>query len=473
MEGVGNLGRIVVIGAGFSGLRAAMGLADLNIDAMVLEARPILGGRARSFPDPDTGEVMDNGQHLFLSGYGHTMEFLERLGTKDRLVFQDRLRVGFIAPYGKMIRLDCPPLPAPWHLWVGLSRLFGVGLRTQWGWWRMWRALRQETQDHRDGFEECTVQQWLKRFGQGERVMKLFWVPLSVAVLNEDPTVASCVGFKQVLRQLLFDPWPSSRLGMAAVGLSDLYAEPARRWLEERRIPVLPQRPVAALECEGHLVKAVRLADGEAIPTEGVILALSPMALKRLIERSGLMDSPLGDVVNRFQGSAILSVNLWLDRPITEEFFVAMIGTRFQWFFNKRAILALAGIETRYVSLIMSAASSIMDQTNDALGRLAWEELQACFPLARQARLIRYQVIREMEATYSPRLGMERMRPIPGRVDGWENLFLAGDWTATGLPATIESAVISGQKAAQAVGNWLAGIRENRYNNPIAHEPAV
>src|SRR3989338_1912629 len=143
------------------------------------------------------------------------------------------------------------------------------------------------------------------------------------------------------------------------------------------------------------------------------------------------------------------------------------MGARFQWLFNKKAILALAGVEVQYVSLILSAASRAMDRSNKELGWLAWEEVQACFRPAAQARLLRFQVVRESEATVSLTVGLERTRPGP-RTE-WENLFLAGDWTATGLPATIESAVVSAENAVEQALKWLAGGREDRYNIRIVH----
>ncbi len=433
----------VVLGGGFAGLRAAVSLADAGVRVTVLESRNGLGGRARSFTDPSSGEVMDNGQHLFLAGYHRTLAFLERLGTRDRVVFQDHLRVRFLEPGGRGRLLDCPPLPAPWHLIVGLLGLRGIPLRDK----LCWVRLRNELKGN--GGTGETVDQWLARMGQGDRSRKLFWDPLTIAALNEDPRKASAVGLQRVLRTMMGEPWANARLGMSAVGLSDLYAEQSRRIIDGKGGQVHLNRPAAGLEIENGRVGAVRLADGSRIEADAVISSVPPPALLRLLPESAPVCAELRQSLGRFQSSPILSVNLWLNRPPTEELFVALIGCRFQWLFNKQAILKLAGISAGYVALIISAAADYLDRPNEELVRMAVEDLQCCFPAAGRLNPSRSQVVRERDATVSLTPETERIRPSPK--SPLQNLFLAGDWTATGLPATLESAVVSGESAASAV----------------------
>ena len=442
---------IVVIGGGFAGQRAAVALVDAGQRVTLLESRNGLGGRARSFTDPATGEVVDNGQHLFLGGYHHTLSFLDRLGTSGKVQFQEHLKVSFVRPGGKISTLDCPPAPAPLHLIGGLLGLKGIPLQDKLRLHRIWKDLKGSGAAVPDptGFE--TVGQWLARMGQGEESRKLFWDPLTIAALNELPKIASAVGLKRVLRTMMGEPWPNSRLGMATVGLSDLYGTQARRIVEQAGGSVQINRPVAGLEVSEGQVRAVCLADGSRIEADSVISSVPPAALLRLIP-GDLPECPgLARSLRQFSHSPILSVNLWLDRPVTEEFFVALIGCRFQWLFNKQAILKLAGIPAGYVSLIISAAVEHLDRPNEELIRMALEDLRACFPAVGDLQVTRGQVVRERDATVSLTAQNEKLRPGP--VTPLSNFFLAGDWTATGLPATIESAVISGESAASEVLN--------------------
>ncbi len=456
---------VVVIGGGFAGLRAAVALADAGVPVTVLESRVGLGGRARSFTDPASGEVVDNGQHLFLAGYDRTLAFLERLGTRDRLLFQDHLRVGFVEPGGRTTVLDCPPVPAPWHLFLGISRLPGFGWRERLGWWALSNSVRRSSVRRTEGASGTsgrgeTVEEWLERMGQGSRSRTRFWNPLAVAVLNEDPSRASVAGLQQVLGTMMFRPRGCSRLGMASVGLSDLYTEQARRTIEGRGGRVLLNRPAAGLLFERGRVTGVTLPDGTRVEAAAVVSAVPPSVLLRLLPEGAGEAAGLRGILARFHSSPIVSVNLWLDRPVCEEAFVALLGTRFQWLFNKAGILRASREQASYVSLILSAAHEEVGLSNEALIQSALEDLRRCFPAAAGAGLVRAQVVREREATVSLTVGLERLRP--GAETGLEGLFLAGDWTATGLPATVESAVVSGEKASAAALKWLASSTDGR-----------
>ena len=445
---------IVILGGGFAGLRAAVSLADAGARVTLLESRNSLGGRARSFADPATAEVVDNGQHLFLSGYHRTLAFLDRLGTRGQIVFQDRLRVRFAEPGGKVWVLDCPPLPAPFHLIGGLLGLQGIPLRDKLRLFEIWKDLKGSGTGVPDPTGSETVEQWLARMGQGKKSRRLFWDPLTIAALNEDPRKASAAGLKQVLRTMMGESWPNARLGMSAVGLSDLYGSPARRIIEEKGGQVHLNRPATGLDLDGNRVKAVRFADGSRIEADAVISSVPPAALLKLLPPSAPGCAELAASLARFESSPILSVNLWLDRPVTEELFVALIGCRFQWLFNKQAILKRAGLSAGYVSLIISAADGFLDLPNEDLVRKAVEDLEACFPSAGPVKPLRSQVVREREATVSLTPETEKLRP--GYKTPLANLFLAGDWTATGLPATIESAVVSGERAAAKGLAWAS-----------------
>ncbi len=433
---------VLVVGGGFSGLRAAVSLADAGFRVTVIESRAGLGGRARSFTDPVSGEVVDNGQHLFIAGYRRTRAFLLRLGTDRCLAFQPRLKVRFIRP-GESFTFRCPPLPSPLHLLAGMWRLPMLNPRDRWGLLRIWFDV---TREGKRGDEE-SVEQWLIRLGQNDRMRTDFWRPLTVAVLNEEPERASAAGLQSVLRVLFKRPGRESALGMSRVGLSDLYAASAREIVGKAGGLVLLNRPVKGLWVKDRAAAGVRFADGTVLEADAVVSALPPAVLRRILPVEAAPD--LAVSLDHFRMSPILSVNLWFDRCFAGGPFTALLGTRFQWIFNKAEILTQGEKSAQYVSFIISAAYDALDPPNEELVRWAQEEIGRCFPEMKEARLLRSQVVREREATVSLGVGMERFRPGPR--GGLKGLFLSGDWTATGLPATIESAVVSGERAAQAV----------------------
>lgn len=436
--------RVIVVGGGFAGLSAAVDLVDRGIGVTLIEGRSTLGGRARSFTDPASGEKVDNGQHLFLAAYRETLQFLKRLGAEAHIIFQDRLQVTFVEPGGRISNFDCPKLPPPWHLLLGLYRFSNLTFSDK---LKLGQLRREVLSGDRRRLDDQTVEEWLRQLGQSPKSRLSFWHPLAVAALNEDPSKASAFGLVAVLDSLMRSPWPNARLGSSSVGLSDLYAEPARGVIEASGGEVLLNCFVDGLAVEGSRVSGVRLADGRFLQADAVISALPPAALLKIIPGGSAAADSLREKLTRFRTSPIVSINLWLDRPVTQALFVGMIGMPTQWLFNKQAILAPAGVKASYISLIISAAHSFIDRSNDELISAALQDLKACFPPAAQARLLRAQVIRERDATVSLTVGMEKFRPGPATA--FDNLFLAGDWTDTGLPATIESAVVSGRKSAE------------------------
>ncbi len=464
--------RVIVIGGGFAGLRTAVSLADAGLPITVVEGRNSLGGRARSFTDPVTGEVVDNGQHLFIAAYRQTRQFLGRLSTEDRLVFQDRLRVKFAEAGGRTHLLDCPDVPSPWHLFFGMLRLGSLTLRDKLALARFFRVVAKFDPAGKSRFllDEQTVEEWLTHLGQSERSRRFFWYPLAVATLNELPEKASAFGLAVVLKEMLYAPSADARLGVPSVGLSELYTPAAKEIIESAGGRVLLNSPVASIEIRGGRVCGVRLAGGALLECDALVSAVPPSALNRLLSSqisSG--DSAFG-FLTEFRTAPIVSVNLWLDKPVTDDLFVGLIGTKMvQWLFNKPAILERAGIRTNYIALIISAAYREIDLSNEQLIAGSLADLCSCFPQLKGVKVVRSQVVREREATVSFSPGMEKHRP--GCRTGVANLFLAGDWIDTGLPATIESAVVSGFRCAEALLKELASFQTNGRITELSHGP--
>ena len=420
---------VIIIGGGFAGLSAATSLAEHGLRVTVLEGRRRLGGRAYSFRDDATGDVVDNGQHLFMACYHETRRLLARIGTERHLRFQPDLRVDFRTPDGQPVALKCPRLPAPYHLLAGFASLSPVSIGDIF-------RLRHIMADlaTADGLSRLTVSDWLRRRHQSDAIVSNFWTPLTVAALNESPGVAAAGGLAAVLRLGFMGRREDARLGLSTVGLSDLYAEPARGYIEIRGGEVRLGAPVARLDLRGDRCHGVALQDGTRLGADNVISAVPHNALIPLL--------PDMEALRPLQTSPIVSINVWFDRPVMPEPFAGLLGTACQWAFNRSMILN--AWERPCVAVVISAARSHVRLPQRDLVRLAVNELRRMFPDARSACVTRAFAVKERDATLSAGVGVVR----PKQQSPWRNLFLAGDWTDTGLPATVESAVLSGHRCA-------------------------
>lgn len=434
----------VVIGAGCAGLAAATALADAGLRVAVVEARPVAGGRTFATRDRVTGTWVDNGQHVLFGCYHETLDYLTRIGTRDRVTVQSSLTVPMIDAAGRRSELRCPPLPSPLQLAAGVLAWDAVPLGERLAVRKLAPALASGATP--SGGE--TVRQWLTRHGQADGLIALLWEPLAVAALNQSIDDATATTFVEVVRRL-FGPGPDdAALVLPAASLSHVLVDPAMAFIAGRGGDVTCGTPARVIVDDGR-VRGVSLRGASGIETRTVIAAVPWHALAALFDEP---PAPLQDVVRAASalGSApIVTVHLWFDRDVLDAPFVGLPGRRFQWVFDARRI---AG-EAAHLSLVCSGADDIVALENDALIDIARRELEAAVPAARAATLRRASAVRERRATFSLRAGEPRR---PGTATGLPGFFLAGDWTDTGLPATIESAVISGHRAARAAAEHLA-----------------
>ena len=429
---------VIVIGAGFAGLSAATALAERGVRVLVLEARPTMGGRASAFIDPATGERVDNGQHVLVGGYHETFAFLRRVNTAADVYVQPDLHIDVIDRDGRMSSLKCPALPPPLHLLAGVIRWKGIDWRD--------RASLVHMRRIDDGPAEQTVRQWLERHRQTRRLIELLWEPLAVAALNQSIDEASGSAFAGVLRRMFTNNRRDCALGLPLKALDELYAIPSRAYIERAGGTVRVNAP-ARVVCDDGVSVRVR---EETLHARAVICATAWYALPSVFpDRPAALERVLR-AAESTAASPIVTVNLWFDRPVTSHSFVGLPGRAMQWVFDKRAIL---GDGSSHLSLVSSGASALVGQGNQELIDLAVGELTAAVPAVRAAVLRRAVVVREKRATFSVAPGQPQRPGVETAIPG---VFLAGDWIDTGLPATIESAVVSGHRAADAVLGFLA-----------------
>ncbi len=436
---------VIIVGGGFAGLAAGVALTQAGRRVRLLEQKPYLGGRARSFRDPTTGTVVDNGQHIVLGCYHSTIRFLRTIGTLDRIRFQPRLRVQFLESGRGLTTLTCPKLPSPWHLFFGVLGSRSFSLKEKLEAVRLGKALSSASANGDDPEHE-TVREWLSRHGQSPGLQRNFWNLLCTAAMNEDPRVASAALFKRVLRLGLLTSPADSRLGIPATGLSDAYVDAAAAFIEAYGGCVETGCSAKRILLNGTTCEGVELASGEKQGASVVVSAVPWRQFADFLPEELLHREPYFFGALALRPAPIISINLWFDREVTDLDFVGLRGTTMQWLFNKGRI---SGSGEHYISLVLSGAHQYIDHSKEDLLRIASHDLELLLPGVRGARLLHSLVLKERFATFSPGTDAETLRP--GARTPVRGLFLAGDWTDTGLPATIEGAVQSGYAVAEAV----------------------
>ena len=444
---------VVIAGAGLSGLSAGVRLAAHNVPVVVLEQRPAAGGRAYSFTDARTGDVIDNGQHVLIAGYIRTLGFLRTIGTADRLAVQPVPELWFHHPQRGFCSVRFSGLPHPFDLVSGLLRTSLLSARGKLHMLRAGAALNTSNPGTEEQMAGLTVAGWLDHLHQSEETKRSFWEPLAVAIMNEHIDVAAASVFVRAIRAAFFEVKRGAALAFPTVGLSALYVEEAKRFIEKRGGEVRCNAQVVNVTARKENVSGVTLKDGTIVEASAVVLAVPPAPAEALLPALLRETGMLADIAAA-PHSPIVSVHLWFPKEIMPHLFVGIVGRTIQWVFNRRRILTEKGTGG-HVSAVVSAGETIVSLDNEALRDTAMTDLKEIFGrgIPEPEHVV---IIREKRATISCTPAVEKLRPdasTPIR-----NLFLAGDWTSTGLPATIESAIISGERSAELA---LACLRAN------------
>jgi squalene-associated FAD-dependent desaturase len=446
---------VVIIGGGFAGLSAGVALAERGFRVALLEGKPVLGGRAYSFPDAESGDLVDNGQHVLMGCYHQTLDFLAKIGTRDRLLVQRKLEIELLDGPGRPACLRTASLPGPFHMATGLLRYQHLTVAERLGVVRAGMRMMHMRRSARAQLGRMTVAEFMDATGQGAQARRTFWYPLAIATLNEQPELASAALLAEVMKRAFFSRRDDSAFLYSKVGLSELYCSAAREFIEQRNGVVACRAIVDNLEMgDNNMVSAVRLRDGASLQASNFIAAVPPAQLLRLLPEA-MADRRPFTRINTLKSSPIICVHVWLDREVTNAAFVGFAGTATQWLFNKRRIFSEYGERhSGYLSFVISGARELVELANDDLLKMVMHDLSAMIPQAKEAQIIKALVLKEKHATFAPDPASDAARPS-AQTD-LPNLFLAGDWIQTGLPATIESAVIAGRSAAAAVAARVA-----------------
>jgi squalene-associated FAD-dependent desaturase len=445
---------VAVVGGGLAGLAAGCALASAGMKVTLFERRPYLGGRASSYQHPGTGEVIDNCQHVLLGCCTNLIDFYQRTGVARSIRWFDRMT--FLEPGGRASEIGPSSLPAPLHTTPAFLRASCLEVADKLAIARAMIALAPTTP--RDTGESFLG--WLNRHGQTVRAIERFWKPVLVSALNEEVERVSVPYAAQVMRESFLKSAAAGRMGVPTVPLTDLYGA-AGNYIRDRQGEVRFRSSAEQFRAE---LSHVNLSlDGREETFDYVVVALPFDSLERILPDS-TASQPLRNSLARFETSPITGIHLWFDRVISNLDHAVLLDRTIQWMFHKSKLQNRDNNgHGSYVELVVSASKTLVDKSKQEIVDLALSELREFFPVAREANLLKSTVIKEVHATYSPRPGIEADRPRPETV--WPRVFLAGDWTATGWPATMEGAVRSGYLAAQSLAR-VAGQRDATFLVP-------
>ena len=432
---------VAIVGGGLAGLAAGCALADAGFKVTLFERRPYVGGRASSYEHPGTGEVVDNCQHVLLGCCTNLIHFYEQIGVKQKIQWFDALT--FIEPGGRASKLSPSMLPAPLHSMPAFFGASSLSLGDKLAIARALSAMMKRIPE--DGDENFL--QWLRKHGQTERAIERFWKVVLVSALNEDLDRTSIRYAVQVFRESFLKSAAAGQMGVPRVPLSELYNN-AAEFIRSHAGEVLLRASVSAISPQPDGMK-ITSNQGEQ-RFDFAVLAV-PFQIASGLLPADPMAEPLKQDLAKFEASPITGIHLWFDREITPLPHAVLLDRTIQWMFQKNKFHSNGSRDAQgsYLELVVSASKSLVEKSRQEVIDLALAELAEFFPGVKEAKLLKAAVIKEVYATYSVVPGLDRFRPQAQTQ--WPRLFLSGDWTATGWPATMEGAVRSGYLAAEAL----------------------
>jgi squalene-associated FAD-dependent desaturase len=439
--------RVAVVGAGVAGLAAACALAQDGYSVDLFEQKPYVGGRASSYLHPGVGEVIDNCQHIVLGCCTNILDLLRRAGAEDAMHWSDGIT--FLEPGGRLTKLRPAPLPAPLHSTPSFLMARALRMRDKIA---IARAIAAFLRGSRPEDDRQNFANWLRNTGQTARAVEHFWKPVLFSALNEDPDRISVRYAAKVFREAFLFSAEAGRMGVPRVPLSEMYGHVAAA--VERAGGRIHLRSTVEKLCHDEASEQWRLRAGEQTGNfDVVVLALSFEGMQKFLPAlaEGAPRARLEGLLAGFSHSPLTGIHLWFDREITELEHAVLLDTTVQWLYNTSRIQPeRQSLRDGYlIELVVSASKSLVPMERQAIIDLALRELALFFPAMQQARLLKAAVVKEVRATYSIVPGLDAFRPEAE--SGWPGLMLAGDWTATGWPSTMEGAARSGYLAAEAV----------------------
>ena len=437
---------VIIIGGGLAGLSAAVQAIQHGFRPIILEKNKHLGGRVRSFYAPDIGREIDNGQHVLSAAYQETIRFIKTIGSEDQILYQKNFQTNFSKKDGTKLLFKTLSLPAPFHFFLPLifSKNF-TGVRLS-GLWRFsWRNIGLSVKR----IKQMTIKEWLEYTGQSTEVQKFLWQPLAYSILNTPVETGSAFLLKQAISKSFFHSRRNARLILPKSWLGDVFIAPAEKFLVKHGAEIHCLTTTEKIEFRDDRARKIVTSKGN-FNAPWIISTVPPFALKEILENSGdvvIRNSITG--LDKFEYNPIMTINIFLDRSIEADFPLAFIDSPLQWMFPHPH---KAASQTDYgYALVISAANYWADKSREEIIDMVSVELLNHLGVRFETthKLLKYKIIKEKRATIAQT--PEFVRERPGTETGIPNFFLAGDWIDTGLPATIEGAMVSGRLAMESI----------------------
>jgi squalene-associated FAD-dependent desaturase len=421
--------KIIVAGGGFAGLAAASLLCEQGHRVTLYESSPKLGGRAYSFQDKQTGDFIDNGQHILMGCYGYTLDFLEKIGARKNFKWIYPLRVNYVERGGRQFRLDVRSKLYPFNFLGSVLRFGALPFRKRLKLLLPFISLLAPL-EHRD----LNIIDWLRRYNQDDEIIKVFWELLTVSALNSNTEKVSAEQFKEILKIIFLSGGKNSAILIPSMDLTKTYVYYAGDFIERRGGRIKLSEGIKRIEiAEGKAVKVVT-DKSELTDFDEIVLAVPSFKIPEILEEKYLPQK-----ISILNYSPIVTLHLWLNNnPFTEPFY-GLIDSKVHWLFNHES----------HITLVSSAAENLTGYSKEDLERMLIDELKNYFPVFYPDLVIHKKIIIEKRAAFAVtpevyRSGMHATEIARG-------IHFAGDWTDTGLPSTIESAVKSAYQVARMI----------------------
>jgi zeta-carotene desaturase len=449
---------VVIIGGGLAGLSSAVALAEAGCHVRLFESRPHLGGRATSYWLPD-GSHVDNCQHVTLGCCTNLDDFYRRVGASEKILYYNRLF--FVDTRGRRSVITSSLLPPPFHLGPSFALFPSLTWADKYSIGRAMVAIVRSAGRPADA-GGLSMLEWLKRHRQTEGAITRFWQVVLVSALNEELERTHAGYGIEVFWKGFLSTRRGFEVGIPSVPLAELY-DGCRDAITRRGGEVRTRAAIREIRVAGEAVESLHLDDGAELSADFFISAVPQDVLLELLPPEVVSREQMFSNLRNVKASPITGVHFWYDRPVMSEPFLTLLDRTTQWIFNKSRLFSEhapggpapelrsgpAGADGQYLQLVISASYSLLALSRQEIINLCSKELLEVLPATRAARLVKATVIKEAHATFSPEPGCDQWRP-PQRT-ALKNFFLAGDWTATGWPATMEGAVRSGYLAAETL----------------------
>jgi len=433
--------RCLIIGGGLAGLTAASILSSKNFSVTLFESSPKLGGRTYSFIDKGTVTEIDNGQHIMMGCYKETLSFLKLIGAENNFDYQKNLFLKFIDSHKNQYQINASTLFYPLNLLLSIIDYNALSASDK---LYFILFLLKLPFISKNTIKRITVKEWLEVEGQSLNTIKSFWEILCIGALNTKLEKASALVFYDVLIQIFFKDNSSSTIILPKFGLSESLINPAERFIKKNNGQVILSETMQEIRIENQKVVEVKTEKNVYNYFDYVISAIPHHAFEKIICTKKInIECKLEHELNlelKQEYSAILNIHIWLNADKLSEKFYGLIDSPLHWIFVKE----------KHINIVISDANYLVDKSKEEIFDFVIEELIKYTSITRKD-ISQYKIIKEKRATFVPAIDTIGRRP--NSKTSIKNLFLAGDWTNTGLPSTIESAVKSGRIAADNVVN--------------------